>query len=216
MTILKKQQTRLMLVGENVSGVALTELAIIFPIFLFMILGLLELSNYAIQRQRLSQAALQIADNAGRLGESGFGGSKRISEKQITDTLLGGITQADKLDLKRNGRIILSSLETNADGGQWLHWQRCYGELIAVSSYGREGDGKAGTAFVGMGPVNSRIFAGVAQPVMFVELAYKLKPIAIPYLIPKQAIIETASMPVRAERNLTSVSSDTDGKPSTC
>ena len=200
---------------NSVSGIALTEFAIILPVFLFVILGLIELLNYATQRQRLSQVALQVADNAGRLGDSAFGASKRLTEKQITDTLLGGTIQADKLDLQTSGRIILSSLETNTDGGQWLHWQRCYGDLKFASSYGKEGDGRTGKAFDGMGPTDSKIVAEVSRPVMFVEIAYKLKPIALPFIIPVQ-ITETASMPVRGKRNLSYINPNSDGTSSSC
>ena len=198
------------------SGVALVELALSFPLVLFTILALLELSSHALQRQRLSQAALQIADNAGRLGEAGFGGAKRLTEKQITDTLLGGIVQADQLELQKNGRIILSSLETNAQGGQWVHWQRCRGGLPFTSSYGSQGDGASGRSFPGMGPADSRIVATPGHPVMFVEVAYRLKPLAASQLVSRTPISETASMPLRLTRDLSSIIPNEDGSYSRC
>src|SRR3546814_6366403 len=63
------------------------------------------------------------------------------------------------MDFKTHGRIILSSLERNADGGQQIHWQCCYGDLDVASSYGEAGDGEEGTDFPGMGPDGAEVTA---------------------------------------------------------
>src|SRR3546814_18191316 len=67
------------------------------------------------------------------------------------------------MDFKTHGRIILSSLERNADGGQQIHWQRCYGDLDVASSYGEAGDGEEGTDFPGLGPDGSERTAAAGQ-----------------------------------------------------
>src|SRR3546814_1196324 len=74
------------------------------------------------------------------------------------------------MDFKTHGRIILSSLERNADGGQQIHWQRCYGDLDVASSYGEAGDGEEGTDFPGMGPDGAEVTAAAGAAVMFVAV----------------------------------------------
>ncbi|MEN2749973.1 TadE/TadG family type IV pilus assembly protein [Sphingomonas sp. T9W2] len=191
-------------------GVTVIEFALAFPLMIFAILGLLELANIALQRQRLSQAALLIADNAGRLGNMGMSGPEKVTERQINDALLSASVQQSELDLKKRGRVILTSVELNQDGGQWLHWQRCYGSLPHRSSWGIENDGERGKAVLGMGPADNQIAAGVDQPVMFVEIAYKLQPLIFSGLEYASPVIETAAMPIRVERDTTSVVSGSD------
>src|SRR3546814_14387648 len=81
------------------------------------------------------------------------------------------------LDFRTHGRIILSSLERNDDGGQWIHWQRCYGDLDVESSYGEAGDGEEGTDFPGMGFEGAEVTAAAGTAVMFVENYYDYQPL---------------------------------------
>src|SRR3546814_19008908 len=76
------------------------------------------------------------------------------------------------MDFKTHGRIILSSLERNADGGQQIHWQRCSGDLDVASSYGEAGDGEEGTGFPGMGPDGADVTAAAGKEVMVGEVYY--------------------------------------------
>src|SRR3546814_13154337 len=69
---------------------------------------------------------------------------RRPPRSTRTDTLFP-YTTLFRSDFRTHGRIILSSLERNDDGGQWIHWQRCYGDLDVESSYGEAGDGEEGT-----------------------------------------------------------------------
>ena len=183
-------------------GIALIEFALILPLFLLLIMGLIELCSYTLQKQRISQIALQLADNAGRLGASDFRGPQKLTEAQINDVLLGGSVAGEKIDLARKGRIILSSLELNASKGQWIHWQRCKGGLVHPSSFGNENDGENGNGFPGMGRSGTKIVAEPDHPVMFVEVAYQWRPITPLAIVPATVMIETASMPVRGERDL--------------
>src|SRR3546814_13434260 len=93
-----------------------------------------ELTNYATVKMRLSQVALHIADNGGRIGNGTVLSVKKISETDINDILTGAGLQAGSLDLYANGRIVLSSLEQMKDSGgkviadrYYIHWQRCRG-----------------------------------------------------------------------------------------
>src|SRR3546814_18229085 len=81
------------------------------------------------------------------------------------------------MDFKTHGRIILSSLERNADGGQQIHWQRCYGDLDVASSYGEAGDGEEGTDFPGMGPDGAEVTAAAGTAVRFVKVYYDYQPL---------------------------------------
>lgn len=197
-------------------GVALIEFAFIFPIVIYVILGLVELANYAIVRQRISQVALQVADNGGRIGEVGLSGASKISEKQIHDVLMGGIIQGGNLEMMDRGRIILSSLERNSGNRQFIHWQKCIGGLAYASTFGREGDGASGRPIQGMGRSESMIVAEEQQPVMFVEVAYRIRPIALDHLLPAGPITETASMPIRIERDLSGLIESTGAERASC
>jgi len=198
------------------SGVALVELALALPLFLLMIMGLAELCHYALMKQRLSQIALQVADNAGRLGSVELAGPQRLTEAQVNDVLLGGTVAGEGLDFAHRGRIILSSLEQNTDKGQWIHWQRCRGGLDHRSSYGVENAGAEGTSFPGMGPSDSRILADADRPAMFVEVAYRHEPLTFLNLLSSPMIVEIAAMPARVERDLTRLDNGTDVNVSRC
>lgn len=192
-------------VVRDCRAVTVVEFALVLPLLIFAILGLLELANTALQRQRISQAALLIADNAGRLGNMGMMGPEKITEAQINDALISAEVQQPQLGLAARGRIILTSLEYNKDGGQWLHWQRCRGALIHASSWGSEKDGEHGKSVDGMGPKGARITADPDQPVMFVEIAYKMEPLVFPALVSDEPIVETAAMPIRVDRDTSEV-----------
>lgn len=198
------------------TAIAMIELALALPLFLLMVLGLAELCDYALQKQRLSQIALQVADNAGRLGSVNLSGPQRLTEAQINDVLLGGTVMSNGLDFTRRGRIILSSLEQNAKKGQWIHWQRCRGGLEHGSSYGLEGAGAEDTFFPGMGPAGAPVQAAANRPAMFVEVAYRREPLTFLRVISAPLIIEIAAMPARVERDLTKVDNGADVDVSTC
>ena len=201
---------------RDVRGVAVIEIAFTAPLLLLLILGLFEYARYAVVREGLSQAAFQIADNAARLGEARLTGPMPISEKQINDVLLGGQIQGSPSDLQQRGRIILTSLERNASQGQWRHWQRCVGALAHPSSWGVEGDGATGQTADGMGPANARIQAQDGIPVQFVELAYAYRPLVFDVRFASPEIVESAAVPVRADRNLDHVANDEKVTVSRC
>ncbi len=127
------------------SGLALVEFALIAPIMLVLIACGAELANYSVASMRLSALALQIADNASRIGEGDPMSSKKISEAQVNDLLMGALAQGGDLNIngtysqvqasgaavtKNKARIIISSLEPDAAnvGKNYIHWQRCYGK----------------------------------------------------------------------------------------
>lgn len=187
----------------DTAGLALTEFAFCLPILMILMASGLELSNYVLATKRVGDLAAMVADNASRMGMRSAGLSvHQISEAEINDVFTGAELQADLPDFTENGRIILSSLQRNADDGQWIAWQRCFGNNGLGSSFGDEGDGASGTAFAGMGPLDNRVQAARGTAVMFVEVTYNYDPV-FPFMsLPAQTLREFAVFNVRESRDL--------------
>lgn len=188
---------------RDTSAVAMVEFAFTAPIVLG--LGLLgtETAYFTITHMQISQIAMQVADNASRVGENDVLVSRKVYEDDINGTLVGAEKLGDNYDIYEQGRIIVSSLQVNDDGGQWIAWQRCRGAKEHDSSYGVEGDGEDGTGFPGMGEASNRITASSGTAVMFVEVSYTYEPIT-PFEFYGDTEIEyTAAFNVRDNRDLT-------------
>ena len=189
--------------GET-SGLALMEFAFSLPILLTMSLTGAELTNYITTRMRVSQVALQLSDNAARMGVGSQITAKSIREIDINDIFTGAQLQAGELDLQNRSRIILSDLEPMANPNPTnkykIGWQRCYGAKTGhTSSYGTAGQ----TNLSGIGPAGSQAVAQIDNATMFVEVYYVYKPIiGLGGLAPSTTMIEVASMAVRDRRDL--------------
>lgn len=199
-------------------AVAMIEFAFIAPIILLMGLAGIEMANLAITHMRISQAAMHIADNASRIGDRDQLAAQRVFEADINDLFIGVNIQAgEQVGLLENGRVILSSLERNADGGQTIRWQRCMGLKNATSEYGGQGTGATGTGFAGMGSGGNVLRAGTGQAIMFVEIVYDYQPIldnafTEPYISPPE-IRSSAAFTVRGARDLSQVFQRTPAAP---
>lgn len=188
-------------------GVALIEFALAAPVILLLGIGGVEVGNYVMANLRVSQIAMAVADNAGRVRTS-------IDEADVTEIMIGAMTMGEPLSLGANGRIILSDLEqrttttgangkgpvsaTNPNGyRQWFRWQRCAGALSVTSSLGGPTDGagapitnlddttnadhgavEGASALNGVGPAGQQISASGGTAVMVVEVVYRYQPIA--------------------------------------
>jgi len=203
MTRWSRALERLRALRRDTSALAYVEFAYMLPILMALGLGGIELGNLAITHMRVSQIALSLADNASRAKQKVATGLPRLRETDINQSLTAAQLQAGGLDLKTHGRLILSSLEKNADGGQWIHWQRCSGDKSYASSYGVQGDGATGTGKTGMGPAGKQVAADTGFAIMFVEVAYDYQPIIFGSLFGPQEIKKTAAMYVRDDRDLT-------------
>ncbi|TIX50062.1 TadE/TadG family type IV pilus assembly protein [Alteraurantiacibacter aquimixticola] len=199
---------------SDTSGVALTEFAYVAP--MFMTLGILGLdtANFVVTHMRISQVALQVADNASRVGELDVLQERKVTEADINDVFVGAERYASGLKIGQNGRIILSSLEVlppapgeEREEGvepQYIHWQRCYGQKDYYSSYGSQGDGlEQEDNFQGMGDDTALIKATKSEAVMFVEVAFDYESISPFSVFDGQQIIYTGSFNVRDARDLT-------------
>ena len=187
---------------SDVSGVAMIEFAYALPLLLVLGGYGIETSNMATVNQKVSQAALALADNMSRVGAQSALSTVQIRESDINDSFIGLTRQTGGLDITSNGRIILSSPEPNASGGQQIHWQRCIGTKSVTSSYGPQGTGATGTSFPGMGSASARITAPPGTAVMFVEIVYDYRALFGTMFMPARTIRYEASFVVRDDRDL--------------
>jgi len=185
------------------SGLAAVEFALSLPLLVTLCMGGIELTNYAITTLKVNQIAISIADNASRAKLSVAGAAPQFREYDVGETFTAASLAYPGLNLYGNGRVILSSLEVNSSGGQWIHWQRCRGSKSAASAYGVQGTGATGTSFPGMGPATNRVTAEAGAAIMFVEVYYDYAPVLAPGS--RMTIYRTAAMYVRDDRDLTQI-----------
>lgn len=189
--------------AEDEKGLALVEFAYVAPILLLLGMGGAELTNYALAQMRVSQIALSVADNASRARQFVVGASPRFREHDVREVFQAAQLQSGELDIRSKGRIVLSSLEQNITGGQWIHWQRCFGAKTKYApQYGRQGTGAIGTTYPGMGPSNNRVTAEQNFAIMYVEVAFEYQPLLFTTIVPTQTIRKNAAMYVRDDRDL--------------
>jgi Flp pilus assembly protein TadG len=166
--------------AANKSGVALVEFAYSLPVFLGFAFCALEVANLTTARMRVSQIAMTLADNAARVGANSGLSQKQVFESDVYDIFEAVRQQGGSLDINGRGRIVLSSLQRNAGGGQWIAWQRCTGSKTFSSSYGAAGTGRTVNTYAGMGPAGSQLQAPAGGAVMFVEIAYDYRALMEP------------------------------------
>jgi hypothetical protein len=205
MTLFCKTKTLLFRLCHDVSGLALIEFAYVIPVLTAVGISGVEMTNYANTNMKISQAAMALADNMSRVGLESSLTSVQIREADVNDGLIGFQRQTEGLNFAANGRVVLSSLERNAQGGQWIHWQRCFGSLAIAPSYGREGTGVTGTAFLGMGPATGRVTAPADTAVMFVEVTYTYQPLFTGFFLRNRTIRHEASFINRDPRDLAQI-----------
>lgn len=198
------------------SGVAMIEFALTLPLLVTAGFYGGETANLAMTNMRISQTALQIADNASRIGDTSTLQNRKIYEADINDVLVGGEIEAgDRADLYEHGRVIVSSLEV-VDGTldqQYIHWQRCNGKLKVDSKYGKEGTGLSGS-FDGMGPEGEEITASPGEAVIFVEVVYEYQPlITDSFFGANKQIRAVAAFNVRDSRDLSQIYQRDSGSP---
>ena len=162
-------------------GVALTEFAFALPIFVVLLFGGLEIVNLVMAHMRVSQIAITVADNAGRVRQS-------IDEADIYEVFAGADQVGTGIDFARNGRVVLSSLQPNgltgSDAGQMINWQRCYGSMDVAPAYGRQNQGRTNNSLAaGMGAGGNRIRAADGTAVMFAEVTYRYTPTLLPSVV---------------------------------
>lgn len=184
------------------SGVAMIEFAFAFP--LVLTLGMLgaETTYLVITHMQVSQIAVQVADNTSRIGTTNVLAARQIFERDVNEAFVGAERLGENIDVLGKGRVIISSLQQNTDGGQWVAWQRCRGAKVYTSGFGVEGDGDTGTDFPGMGRAGREITAPPGDAVMFVEVAYDYDALTPFTIFDGREITYTAAFNVRDPRDL--------------
>ncbi|MEQ1549000.1 MAG: pilus assembly protein [Chakrabartia sp.] len=182
------------------SGMALIEFAYTLPILVPMAMWGGELANYATVKMRVSQVALQIADNGSRIGEGSVLASKQVTEANINDILTGAGLQASTLNIYTNGRVYVSSVEPvanpNTTARYKIVWQRCRGAGGQPSVYGQQGD----TNLTGIGPTGRKATAPDTGKVIFAQVSYTYQPLFGATWSPPVNMTEIAAMLVRDQR----------------
>ena len=218
------------------AGLALIEFALSAPLVLLVGCYGIELANLAIIHLRVSQIALNLADNASRVGAYSNLATQQLREVDVNDILQGARYQGAPISLTENARITLSSLENVAQSYdtqpvQRIHWQRCIG---AKSGAGFDGQFKAnvttsagstagvtdkgydlplGISDNGSTPIMAPGGAGV----MYVEINYRTKPLFGTWLAPPKTLHYIASFVVRDRRDYSKVFNPAPtSTPSTC
>lgn len=196
------------------SGLAMTEMALALPVLLTAGLWGTEEANLAITHMRMNQLAIQIADNASRIGDTSELQSRKIYEADINDIFVGANIQGGAaIKLFEQGRVTVSSLQVDpVSGNQYIAWQRCMGAKRQASSFGIAGDG-ARTGLDGMGRAGAKVRAIPGSAVMFVEIAYDYEPLIALPLTRDHTISVTASFMVRDDRDLTQIYQREEASP---
>jgi Flp pilus assembly protein TadG len=202
---------------RDTKGLALLELAISLPLLITLCITGAELTNYITVRMRISQLALQLADNAARMGNGSLLSAKTITENDINDILAGAQLQSGGLNLQKNGRVILSDLEPmsnpNTSSKYKIVWQRCMGAKTShASSFGVAGNSNLD----GIGPAGQLVTAQDDNATMFVEVYYVYQPIVGLTRFINAPMLEIASMSVRDRRDLTKIYNTSGAAVSTC
>lgn len=197
------------------SGLALIEFAIVLPALLALSLTGAEITNFITTKMQVSQLALMLADNAARMGAGSPLSAKTISEADINDIFTGANLQSGSLNLRANGRVILSDVEQDPlNAGKYqIKWQRCYG---AKTSHGSTYGTAPTNNLTGMGPAGRQVGAQDSNATMFVEVYYVYKPLVSASLVPATTLTEIASMSVRERRDLSTIVAPSGVIISTC
>ncbi len=191
---------------ESVAGllrdekaIAMIEFAVALPVVLTLGLGGLETANLALTHLRVSQIAMTVADNAGRVRFV-------VDEADINEIFAGARILGEPLDFEENGRVVLSSLqdnkETGSDHGQMINWQRCFGDLDVDPAYGIQGDGQEDSSLEGMGPEGQQIQSLPGTAVMFVEVTYDYRPLTGNFIMGSHPIRYESAFNVRERDSL--------------
>lgn len=200
------------------SGASLIEFALALPIVFYMGGAGIEYTNMARVHLQISQIALDLADNASRVGLSSNLAATQIRETDMNDVLAGARLQGNGLGLTTNGRITISSLEMvqqsyDTAPVQRIHWQRCVGLKSGTgfaSSYGTTSTtagtdatlANAGTTMsTGMGDTGYKVNAPTGAGVMFVEVNYTYQPFFGTMFVTNKVMHYTASFVVRDLRD---------------
>lgn len=182
-------------------GAALIEFSYTLPVFVFLMLGGMELVSLALAHLKVSSAAETLADNASRV-------RVQMDENDIDQIFMGVDQQGKSIDLKGKGRAVISSVQDNgktgAANGQTIRWQRCDGAKTAKApKYGKEGKGQSDASLKnGIGSAGRQIKPQLGTAIMFAEVSYDYDPVIFGGLFGQREIRYEAAFNVRERTEL--------------
>ena len=103
------------------------EMALVAPVLMTMLLGVLDVGWYMVMQHKISRVAATVADLTSR-GET-------IDEAQLADIFAAAGAVADPFDFDLEGRAIVSSLTNPGGDGAVVAWQRLSPTGIDVTSH---------------------------------------------------------------------------------
>ncbi|OYU34056.1 MAG: hypothetical protein CFE35_17360 [Novosphingobium sp. PASSN1] len=204
-------------IARDTGATSAIELGLAMPFLMGLALTGTEVVSLALIHVKLNQLAITVADNASRAKQTQVNGAPQFREYDVNQVFRAAALQSEDLGIPVRGRIILSSLQVNGSGGQWIAWQRCWGKNTWPSRYGTQGTGITGTAFKGMGYTSTKMTADAGTAIMFVEIAYDYKPFFLGSILPAKLIRKEAALYVRDDRDLTQIYNPSPTQPvATC
>lgn len=182
----------------------------------------IEVSNLAVTNMRVSQYALQLADNASRIGVNSGLATYQLREGDINDVIQGLRLFSAPSKLTTFGRVTISSLENveqsyDTSAKQRIHWQRCVGlkrgtgydsaygpvNLVKDSTRTTSDQADAGVEEAdGVGDT-TKINAPEKNGVIFVEVNYDYQPLFGTLFVKPTKLHYTAAMIIRDKRDFT-------------
>jgi hypothetical protein len=169
---------------------------------MILILVGLELTNFVLANHRVRQIAAMTADNASRP-------RTQMSEAFVNQLFVGVQKAGAGMQFENRGRVILSSVQNNpAANGQWIRWQRCFGQLSRVSQYGTQGKGQNDSSL----PTINGLAAQAGSAMMYAEVAYDYKPLIASSFLSNRRIVHEVAFIVRQRTDF----SISGSSPATC
>ena len=192
---------------RDTSGVALIEFAFALPLLLTIAMVGIETARIAVTLLRLNQIAMMAADNAARVRSS-------MDEADVNELMTGIRFIGTGIDLGENGRVIISTLESNGQTGtnvgNKITWQRCYGAKNVISSYGLEGAGTNDASLQqGIGPTGKNVRPVANSALILAEIRYDYKPLVASAFVGgfEMHAIQSFAVRERAQQALTNTKS---------
>jgi len=160
-TLLRPERSRRF--GSDGRGVAAVEFALILPILVLLLIGCFEVPRFVTIYQRIARTSAGVADLVAQADEP-------MTKDNMTDIFSAGLIMMQPYDAKKDGVIIVSSVNNPAGNGVKVTWQERCGKLAATSVVGNAGSTPLGTFPAAINP-------GSDEEVIAAEVFFTYKPV---------------------------------------
>ena len=160
-TLLRPERSRRF--GSDGRGVAAVEFALILPILVLLLIGCFEVPRFVTIYQRIARTSAGVADLVAQADEP-------MTKDNMTDIFSAGLIMMQPYDAKKDGVIIVSSVNNPAGNGVKVTWQERCGKLAATSVVGNAGSTPLGSFPVAINP-------GSDEEVIAAEVFFTYKPV---------------------------------------